>query len=161
MGISYYRIIMNLRKSAANLRKDAMSGAADKMAVELLEARKKVVKMLATVVITFAICWAPNQFMFLAYNLGWNLDFRSWYYHVSVLTAFCNSCMNPFIYAFKNGRYRRALQKAVFGKYVCHSKVGAEEGEGATISVLNTEHVNQKRNEKQQTVPNKANTNET
>ncbi|KAJ8025427.1 Apelin receptor [Holothuria leucospilota] len=132
-----------------------MSGAADKMAMELLEARKKIVKMLATIVITFAICWAPNQFIFFAYNLGWNLDFRSWYYHVSVLAAFCNSCMNPFIYAFQNGRYRRALHKAVFGKYVCFLKVGAESGEDATPSALSTNLFNQKRNEHQMIDSNK------
>lgn len=141
MGFSYYRIMKNLRENALKLKGQELSGTNDKMALELLEARKKVVKMLATVVLTFAICWAPNQFMFLAYNLGWNLDFRSWYYHVSVLMAFCNSCMNPFIYAFKNDRYRKALQKALFGKHCCTSRIGPDS---ASVSIVNTAIVNQK-----------------
>lgn len=143
MGISYYRIMKNLRENAIILRASEVS---DKMAMELLEARKKVVKMLSTVVLTFAICWAPNQFMFVAYNLGWDLDFQSWYYHVSVLMAFCNSCMNPFIYAFKNDRYRKALQKAVCGRRCFSATVGVGT---ATVSIVNTEQVNHKRKEDQ------------
>ncbi|XP_071491438.1 galanin receptor 2a-like [Diadema antillarum] len=116
MGISYWLIMANLSASARRLKQATREGKSGPMSMELLSARKKVVKMLAIVVVTFAICWAPNQFVFFAYNCGWNLDFNSWYYHLTVLVAFCNSCMNPFIYAFKSKQYRKALRAAVFGK---------------------------------------------
>nr|XP_054753878.1 trissin receptor-like [Lytechinus pictus] len=116
MGISYWLIMSNLQASAQKLRQETREGKSGPMSLELLSARKKVVKMLAVVVVTFAICWAPNQFVFFAYNCGWNLDFDQWYYHLTVLVAFCNSCMNPFIYAFKSKQYRKALRAAVCSK---------------------------------------------
>ena len=113
MGVSYWLIMANLKASARRLKQETREGKAGPMSLELLSARKKVVKMLAIVVITFALCWAPNQFVFFAYNCGWALDFTAWYYHLTVLVAFCNSCMNPFIYAFKSKQYRKALKAAV------------------------------------------------
>ncbi|XP_038074811.1 galanin receptor 2a-like [Patiria miniata] len=121
MGFSYWRIMRNLHKSAMNMRQSTSSNGTDnQLSRDLLTARKKVVKMLLTVVVTFAVCWAPNQFMFFAYMCGWNLDFSAWYYHASVLLAFCNSCMNPIIYGFKSKQYRGALKKALG----CRNKVG-------------------------------------
>ncbi len=114
MAICYVLIMMNLSKSAKSLSQT--TGKESQASLELLNARKKVIKMLAIVVITFAICWAPNQFVFFAYNCGYDLDFTSVFYHFSVLIAFCNSCMNPMIYAFKSKSYRRALRMAVCGK---------------------------------------------
>lgn len=114
MAVCYVLIMLNLSHAAKNLRQS--TGKESQASLELLSARRKVVKMLATVVITFAICWAPNQFIFLAYNLGFDLDFTSWYYHFSVLIAFCNSCMNPMIYGFRSKSYRRALKIAMCGR---------------------------------------------
>ena len=120
MGFCYIAIMRNLSNSAQRLKHDA--GKENEASLELLRARSKVIKMLAIVVITFAICWAPNQFLFLSYNLGFQMDFSSWYYHFSVLIAFCNSCMNPMIYAFKSKSYRKALKIAVCG-YAASSEV--------------------------------------
>ncbi|XP_077864150.1 allatostatin-A receptor-like [Saccoglossus kowalevskii] len=78
-------------------------------ALSLLRAREKIVKMLFIVVLTFGICWAPNQFLFLCYNFGMHLDFSSVYYHLITLTGFCNSCMNPFIYGFQNKQFRQGF----------------------------------------------------
>ncbi len=114
MGICYVLIMRNLAQSAKSLSNNI--GKENEASLELLRARKKVIKMLAIVVITFAICWAPNQFLFLSYNLGYNLDFTSPEYHFSVLIAFCNSCMNPFIYGFQSKSYRKALKLALCGK---------------------------------------------
>ncbi|XP_022100730.1 orexin receptor type 2-like [Acanthaster planci] len=109
-----YKIMRNLQKNALAMRQSASTvGRENQLSRDLLNARKKVIKMLLTVVVTFAICWAPNQLMFFAYMCGWNLDFSSWYYHASVLIAFCNSCMNPFIYGFQSKQYRKALKKAL------------------------------------------------
>ena len=114
MAICYVLIMRNLSQSAKSI--GHCTGKESQASLELLNARKKVIKMLAIVVITFAICWAPNQFIFLAYNLGFDLDFTSWYYHFSVLIAFCNSCMNPLIYGFKSKSYRHALRIALCGQ---------------------------------------------
>ncbi|XP_022100437.1 galanin receptor type 1-like [Acanthaster planci] len=148
MGFSYWRIMHNLHKSAQTMRQSTSEGRENQLSRDLLRARKKVVKMLLTVVATFAVCWAPNQFLFFSYMCGWNLDFSSWYYHASVLIAFCNSCMNPFIYGFQSKQHRKALRRA-FG---CSNAVGARALEGASnLSFVHTAdvkefHVNAMRN---------------
>ena len=112
------------------------TGRSSRASRELHEARKRLIKMLAIVCITFAICWAPNQFVFLAYNLGWDsMDFESWYYHSTVLIASANSCVNPFIYVFRNRQYRRSLVIAICGNRACNSAVNCAGSELKAPSV--------------------------
>ncbi|XP_070576348.1 D(3) dopamine receptor-like [Ptychodera flava] len=75
-----------------------------------VRARKQILHMLCVVMVTFVISWVPNQILFLSYNLGANVDFTKWYYHATVMLAFANSCMNPFIYTFKNKIFRVGLR---------------------------------------------------
>ena len=113
MTITYALIMRGLKKSSKLVSES--SGKASQASLELLKARKKVIKMLVVVVLVFALCWAPNQVIFMSYTFGVNVDFSSWYYHTSVLIAFCNSCLNPLIYAFKMKSYRRSLKEAICG----------------------------------------------
>ncbi|XP_033635679.1 adenosine receptor A2a-like [Asterias rubens] len=119
-----YKIMSNLHKSAMAMRQSLSDGRENQLSRDLLRARKKVIKMLLIVVVTFAICWAPNQFMFFAFMCGWNLDFSAWYYHASVLIAFCNSCVNPFIYGFQSKQHRQALKQALGIAACCQNTVG-------------------------------------
>ncbi|XP_033635680.1 adenosine receptor A2a-like [Asterias rubens] len=131
-----YEIMSNLHKSAMAMRQSLSDGRENQLSRDLLRARKKVIKMLLIVVVTFAICWAPNQFMFFAYMCGWNLDFSAWYYHASVLIAFCNSCVNPFIYGFQSKQYRRAFLQALGSPKCCHNAVGGQQrASGGVMSV--------------------------
>ena len=135
-GLSYWQIMSNLHKSAMAMRQSLSDGRENQLSRDLLRARKKVIKMLLIVVVTFAICWAPNQFMFFAYMCGWNLDFSAWYYHASVLIAFCNSCVNPFIYGFQSKQYRRAFLQALGSPKCCHNAVGGQQrASGGVMSV--------------------------
>ncbi|XP_072178657.1 galanin receptor 2a-like [Diadema setosum] len=77
-------------------------------------ARKNIVKTLLIVSVTFAVCWTPNQIMYLNFNLGGYLDFESGFYYFSVILAFCNMCINPFIYAFKYRRFKKGVKKLFF-----------------------------------------------
>ncbi|XP_072030864.1 somatostatin receptor type 4-like [Amphiura filiformis] len=113
MAITYGLIMKSLKQSAKSV--SASSGKASQASLELLKARKKVIKMLVIVVFVFALCWAPNQTIFMSYTFGVNVDFSSWYYHTSVIIAFCNSCLNPLIYAFKMKSYRKSLKIAICG----------------------------------------------
>ncbi|XP_070576347.1 cholecystokinin receptor-like [Ptychodera flava] len=91
-----------------------------------LKARKQILHMLCLVVITFVVCWGPNQILFFSYNLGANVDFTKWYHHATVMLAFANSCMNPFIYTFKNKVFREGLKNLL----CCpHNRVGVETAE--------------------------------
>ena len=45
--------------------------------------------------------------------MGAPVDFTQVYYHVSVIFAICNSCLNPIIYSLKNKPYRVGLKEAL------------------------------------------------
>ncbi|XP_077989297.1 substance-P receptor-like [Glandiceps talaboti] len=78
--------------------------------VEKVRARRNLLKMLSVVVAAFFICWTPNQWIFFAANCGAPIDFESWYYEGSALFAITNSCINPFIYAFRSRQFRRGFR---------------------------------------------------
>ncbi|XP_072032805.1 allatostatin-A receptor-like [Amphiura filiformis] len=92
-------------------------------------ASNELIKTLLWVVITYAICWAPNQILFFAYNMGVDVDFSQVYYHITVMFAISNSCMNPIIYSMKNKQYRVGLKEAL--KWGNLSQV-AKSGSGST-----------------------------
>ncbi|XP_072039572.1 galanin receptor 2a-like [Amphiura filiformis] len=82
----------------------------------LLEARQRVIYMLLSVIISFIICWSPDQFAFLAFNLGL-VPFEYVYsnlYSAFVILAFANSCLNPVLYALTNKNFRQAIQQHLF-----------------------------------------------
>ncbi|XP_071849399.1 allatostatin-A receptor-like isoform X2 [Apostichopus japonicus] len=78
-----------------------------------LKTAQDLEKTLLVVVVTFAVCWAPNQIIFFLYSLGVPIDFTRWYYHFSVMLALCNSCINPFIYTFKHKPFRYGVMKSL------------------------------------------------
>ena len=130
-------------------RKSLASG--DKHDKKLLIAQRRVMEMLFIVVITFIICWTPDQFGFLVFNLG-AVDFTHLYsplYRAFVVLAFVNSCANPFIYAARNTNFRKAI-KELFGRTPKrgYKSVFAEVGDSKTsdrtgVSEAPTMSVNQ------------------
>ncbi|XP_022080942.1 beta-2 adrenergic receptor-like [Acanthaster planci] len=75
----------------------------------LLRARRNIFKTLLLVLITFLVCWTPNQLFILMVNLGCSMDSTGTIYIISVSLVAINSCANPFIYAFKYRRFRRGF----------------------------------------------------
>ncbi|XP_070546551.1 phe13-bombesin receptor-like [Ptychodera flava] len=98
-------------------------------ALTVLKIRKKIVRTLSVVFGTFALCWAPNHLYFLALNSGASIDTDSVAYEVTVLLAFMNACLNPFIYSFTNSNFRQALRKV----FCCDNKTAP-----ATESLVRT-----------------------
>ncbi|XP_077988480.1 galanin receptor type 1-like [Glandiceps talaboti] len=78
-----------------------------------VRARKNVIKMLCIIFLTYAICWAPNQFMYLEYNLA-GVYHSSLLSNVTVVMAFLNMCINPLIYCLKYHQFQDAV-KQLFG----------------------------------------------
>uniref|UniRef100_A0A8C6KFL6 Neuromedin-K receptor n=1 Tax=Nothobranchius furzeri TaxID=105023 RepID=A0A8C6KFL6_NOTFU len=80
-----------------------------------LRAKRKVVKMMIIVVVTFALCWLPYHVYFIA--TGLNKRLVKWKYiqqvYLSVLWLSMSSTMyNPIIYCCLNSRFRAGFKRA-------------------------------------------------
>ena len=74
---------------------------------------RNVTKTLAFVFLVYVFCWAPNQLLFLQYNLGGYVNFGGVLHSLFLILAMFNTACNPFIYAFQYKQYRDGL-KALF-----------------------------------------------
>ncbi|KAM9770475.1 tachykinin receptor 3-like [Menidia menidia] len=79
-----------------------------------LRAKRKVVKMMIIVVVTFALCWLPYHVYFLV--TGLNKHLSRWKYiqqvYLSVMWLAMSSTMyNPIIYCCLNGRFRAGFKQ--------------------------------------------------
>ncbi|KAK1792134.1 hypothetical protein P4O66_001910 [Electrophorus voltai] len=80
-----------------------------------LRAKRKVVKMMIIVVVTFAICWLPYHVYFLTTGLNKQLVKRKSIQQVylSVMWLAMSSTMyNPIIYCCLNSRFRAGFKRA-------------------------------------------------
>ncbi|MGH0156265.1 UNVERIFIED_CONTAM: hypothetical protein FKN15_004096 [Acipenser sinensis] len=82
---------------------------------EQLRAKRKVVKMMIIVVVTFAICWLPYHIYFILTGIypRWN----RWKYiqqvYLSIFWLAMSSTMyNPIIYCCLNSRFRAGFKRA-------------------------------------------------
>ncbi|XP_072049047.1 melatonin receptor type 1B-like [Amphiura filiformis] len=133
MLVTNIRTIQLLNKQTRSFTrgKDATKGPA----LKLIQARRRVVNMLFIVIVTFIICWSPDQFAFLAFNLGW-VPFEYAFgplYRAFVVLAFANSCANPIIYTVMNRNFREAIAQQL-PSMKCKS---AEKG-GTTNTLFET-----------------------
>ncbi|XP_026682517.1 substance-K receptor-like [Diaphorina citri] len=80
-----------------------------------LNAKIKVVKMLVTIVVMFALCWLPLQlFLFLFYFLpDFGVQHNDTAWQIYALSYFAchwmanaNSCVNPLVYCFMSDNFR-------------------------------------------------------
>ncbi|XP_030643711.1 tachykinin receptor 3-like [Chanos chanos] len=80
-----------------------------------LRAKRKVVKMMIIVVVTFALCWLPYHVYFIVTGLNGRLNRLKSIQQVylSVLWLAMSSTMyNPIIYCCLNGRFRAGFKRA-------------------------------------------------
>ncbi|KAK1792745.1 hypothetical protein P4O66_012667 [Electrophorus voltai] len=80
-----------------------------------LQAKRKVVKMMIVVVVTFALCWLPYHMYFIVTGLNKQLNKLKSIQQVylSVLWLAMSSTMyNPIIYCCLNGRFRAGFKRA-------------------------------------------------
>ena len=85
------------------------------MSVQTAATRRRVMKMVTAVIITFAVCWLPMHVAFLVEAFA-NVDE---YYTVELVVfqivatclAYTNSCLNPVIYAFLSENFRQSFKE--------------------------------------------------
>lgn len=93
-------------------------------------ARNVTITLFALFVV-YLLCWTPNQFTFLAFNLGMPLDFDGAWYYFTVFAAFCNSCTNPLILTLKHQQFREGLKEIL--RCRCN-RVLSTDDTGASVS---------------------------
>ncbi|XP_038075028.1 galanin receptor type 1-like [Patiria miniata] len=76
-------------------------------------ARRNVIKTLVTVCGVFCLLWLPNQFAYFYYNISDEVHLNMDLYGASIIFAFLNMCVNPFIYTFQYHQFREGLGRAI------------------------------------------------
>ena len=121
MLVSYALIIRYLYQRSERFRQSLRLGKRNRShdksgpSQKFVSAREKVIKLMFIIIITFILCWLPDQCGLLAYNMQWvgKAYLDSPIYRVFVLVAFFNSCANPFIYAIQYPDFRDAVARVL------------------------------------------------
>lgn len=70
--------------------------------------------MVAIVVLLFAVCWCPIHFVAMWYQFDPNFPKTDGMHYFKLFghtLSYANSCVNPFVYAFVNDGFRKAILK--------------------------------------------------
>lgn len=78
-----------------------------------LQRSTKIIKMLVSVVLLYAICLLPNQVVWLWYEFGSgaNWPHLSTFLTFGSLMVYVNSCVNPLLYAGMNDEFRKGFAR--------------------------------------------------
>jgi hypothetical protein len=93
-----------------------------------MERKKRVTRMVAIVVLLFAVCWCPIHFVAMWYQFDPNFpktDAMHYFKLFGHTLSYANSCVNPFVYAFS------LLQ--LCQSYLFHPSLISVEGHICTI----------------------------
>ena len=109
--LCYGRILWMLsRRMDSNL--DTRTNRSDTFQV----ARRNTIKTFLLVGVFFVICWSSSKIYYLIYSFGVPLNWDGIFYKFSVIMAFGNCTINPFIYLIKYKDYQKVL-KSCFSIY--------------------------------------------
>ncbi|KAL8177713.1 UNVERIFIED_CONTAM: hypothetical protein K2H54_017102 [Gekko kuhli] len=93
--------------------------------------RAKISRMVAIIVVLFAICWGPMQVLILFQVFGPGFQRNYYTYKVKIWAhcmSYANSCVNPLVYAFLGASFRKAFKK-VF-PFTSKQRVGVSNAAG-------------------------------
>lgn len=81
--------------------------------------RRKVAKIVAAVVILFAVTWLPIHLFQLCFNLMSDFPMNQTMYNLKIFAhtlSYINSCVNPFVYTIMGDNFRKAFMESICGK---------------------------------------------
>ena len=82
---------------------------------------KRVTLMSALASLALLICWLPDQFYFMLFQMGY-LEIHAMPNRSLTALAFSSSCWNPIIYCFSNPQYREGF-KSELSSFLCLCKL--------------------------------------
>lgn len=89
---------------------------------KMLESKRKVTWLVASIVIVFAICWCPIQVMLILMRLGKHEE-TAIYLAIQVFAhtlGYMNSCINPIVYAFASENFHNSFKRSSLGHFCRH-----------------------------------------
>ena len=102
----YGRIVWVLSR-----RIDSQLNSAENQTDKFQIARKNTIRTFLLISVCFVVCWSSEQVFYFMSNLGYHSDFNGLFYKVSVVMAFWNCTINPFIYLVKYRDFQIALKE--------------------------------------------------
>ncbi|XP_057581630.1 apelin receptor [Hippopotamus amphibius kiboko] len=114
-----------------------IAGHFRKERIEGLRKRRRLLSIIVVLVVTFALCWMPYHLVKTLYMLGsllhWPCDFDIFLMNVfpyCTCISYINSCLNPFLYAFFDPRFRQACASVLcWGQSRCGGASHSSSGE--------------------------------
>ena len=95
------------------------------------KASRNVIKTMVAVSVTYMVCWGPNEMFYFYSNMGGSVNWNGLFYYYTVVSALCNMCVNPIIYACHYQDFRAKLAK-IWRK--CRQKLqGGDFGEDSSV----------------------------
>lgn len=107
----YGSIICMLSRRINNKQLSSGSEVKNPSADKFQQAKRNTLITLAIVAICFVLCWSQVELLYLMYNVGYSVDFHGFYFNFSLLVAFGNCTVNPFVYLLKYKDYQVALRE--------------------------------------------------
>ena len=89
-----------------------------------MRVRKRVTKMVVAVSIIYGLCWTPDLVIYSMIHFGSKHNLVYAAHLISIVLVVRNSTVNPFIYAYVNGRFRKHI-KACHGSGTDRNRVHA------------------------------------
>nr|XP_029710436.1 RYamide receptor-like [Aedes albopictus] len=80
----------------------------------MAKSKRKMIKMMVTVVIVFTICWLPFNFLMIV-NVDDSWDLLPYVWFAFHWLAMSHSCYNPIIYCYMNARFRSGFILVLHG----------------------------------------------
>lgn len=99
-----------------------------------LRLQMNIVKTMILVSSSFAVCWLPSQLYVFLQALEIIATYISTVYYVTMLIAFLNACLNPFLYASHYEVVRRQLL------YLVTCRLNKTAADQVPISTIQTTH---------------------
>lgn len=110
-----------------------------KQRVEIMKSKRRTIRIVLMVLVTFLMCWTPNNIMYLLFQYGnvSDVDWSTDYYQFGIILGFSSSCINPFLYAFQSKQFRVHCGK-VFRKIFNIGQPGSKRRAGTTESITSS-----------------------